>query len=369
MATIFYSIMGEGRGHAARARTVVEQLRGRHRIVLFTSHDALEFLSKQYDNAGDVEIRRIDGLKFHYTDKRLDLLKTIREGLSLWVGKEKRVAPLADTIRRERPELVISDFEPLVARAAHRVGVPVLSFDHQHFLVAYDLSSLPRRLQWWARSMSLAVWMFGIGQQKTMVSAFYRPPLRPGWQDAVQVGPLLRPTIRDRTPSTGEFTLSYLRRQTPERVVDMLTRLGHPVKIYGLGKRPPKGDAEFCEVDEHSFTEDLVGCHSLIAAAGNQLLGEALYLAKPFFALPEGKHFEQCINACFLKELGGGDWSPIEVVRLTQFEEFLADAERYRQNLAGRRAEFDGTSDAVAVIESMLPKDDLQPAAPGPKEL
>lgn len=364
MATIFYSIMGEGRGHAARARTVVEELRGRHRMVLFTSHDALEFLSKQYDDASDVEIRRIDGLKFHYTEKRLDLLKTVREGLGLWIGKEKRIVPLADMLRHEQPDLVISDFEPLVARAANRVGVPVVSFDHQHFLVAYDLSSLPRRLQWWARSMSLAVWMFGIGQQKTVVSAFYRPPLRPAWKDVVQVGPLLRPTIRGRTPTTGTYTLSYLRRQTPQRVVDMLTRLGHPVKIYGLGHRPPEGDAEFFEVDEDSFTEDLVGCHSVIAAAGNQLSGEALYLGKPFFALPEGKHFEQCINACFLKELGGGDWSPIEVVKQTQFEEFLADAERYRARLAGRQREFDGTADAVVAIEAMLPSDNAKCPSP-----
>ncbi|MCO6047403.1 teichoic acid biosynthesis protein [Aeoliella sp. ICT_H6.2] len=354
MSTIFYSIMGEGRGHAARARTIVEEMRSRHRIVLFTSHDALAFLSKQYGESSDVEVREIPGLKFHYSEKKLNLIKTINHGLGMWWNKEKLIAPLAEVVRDEKPDLVISDFEPLLARAAHRTNVPVLSFDHQHFLVAYDLSSLPSRLQWWAKSMSLAVWMFGIGQQKTVVSAFYKPPLRPGFEDVVQVGPLLRPTIRNRETTTGDFVLSYLRRQTPERVVDVLVDLGVPIRIYGLGPREPRGSAEFCEIDEDSFTEALVNCSAVIAASGNQLCGEALHLGKPMFAIPEGKHFEQCINASFVKELGAGDWAAVEEVKREQFEEFLADRETYRQNLTGRRAEFDGTPAAVAAIEEML---------------
>ncbi len=346
--------MGEGRGHAARARTVVEQLRDRHRIVLYTSHDALEFLEKQYGDSDDVAVRAIPGLKFHYTGKRLDLTKTIREGLAMWWGQNKLVEPLVEDIRGEQPQLVVSDFEPLMARAAHRTGVPVLSFDHQHFLIAYDLSALPLWLRAWAKSMTLAIRMFGIGQQKTVVSGFFHPPLRKGHEDVVQVGPMLRPTIRGREPTDGDFILSYLRRQTPERVVDMLANLGTPVRVYGLGSRSPHDQVEFFEVDEASFTKALVSCRAVVAAAGNQLLGEALYLGKPFFALPEGKHFEQCINAHFLKKLGGGDWAAIEKVNKSQLDDFLRATDEYRANLCGRREEFDGNDAAVAAIEAML---------------
>ena len=354
MSLIYYSVMGEGRGHAARARTVVEELRERHRIVLYSSHDALEFLWKQYESADDVEVRSIEGLKFHYTEKRLNLYKTVSSGLSMWWRVERLLQPLVEAMERERPDLVISDFEPLVARAAHRASVPVLSFDHQHFLVAYDLSSLAAQLRWWARSMRLAVWMFGIGQQRSMVSAFFRPPLKPGYKDYVQVGPLLRPALRGQATRDDGFLLSYLRRQTPEATVRKLGALGIPVRIYGLGERPPQGDAEFFAIDEQTFTESLVSCKAVVAAAGNQLLGEALYLGKPFFAMPEKKHFEQRINACFLKELGGGDWAYVERVEQQQLEQFLRDIETYRQNLSGRQEEFDGTPLAVATIEEML---------------
>ncbi|MEM6330079.1 MAG: glycosyltransferase family protein [Planctomycetota bacterium] len=354
MATIFYSVMGEGRGHAARARSMVEALRGRHRVVLYTSHDALRFLGEQYDGDPEVEVREIPGLRFHYTGGELDNGKTIREGLSFWLGRGREVQRLLADFDRERPDLVVCDFEPLLPRAAHRRGVPVLSLDHQHFMVAYDLSSLPKRLQRWAWAMGWSIWMFGIGQQRSVISAFYDPPLRPAWRDAVQVGPLLRPAVRDRKPVVGGHVLTYLRPATPPRVVEMLSRLATPVRIYGLGVRAPVGSATFHAINERAFLDDLSACDCVIAAAGNQLLGEALYFGKPVFALPEWNHHEQCINAHFLKQLGGGDWAPLERVGDNDLRVFLSRREGYRRALAESGLEFDGTPAAAAAIEAML---------------
>lgn len=346
--------MGEGRGHAARARAMVESLRGRHRVVLFTSHDALAFLRDQYDADPEVEVREIPGLVFHYSDGKLDNGKTIREGLSFYTGRGRNVAALATTFRSEKPDLVVCDFEPLLPRAAHQHGVPVLSLDHQHFMVAYDLSSLPSRLQRWAWAMGWSVWMFGIGQQRTVVSAFYKPPLRPKWKDAIQVGPLLRPAVRERTPTVGGHVLTYLRKATPPRVPEMLGQLGMPVRIYGLGERDPIGGATFHAISEQTFLDDLATCDAVIAAAGNQLLGESLYFGKPVFALPEWNHHEQCINACFLTQLGGGAWAALERVTAEDLAKFMADRETYRRQLAESEMEFDGTAAAAGAIEAML---------------
>jgi len=355
MATIFYSVMGEGRGHAARARAMVETLRTRHRIVLFTSYDALEFLQKQYASDSEIEIREIPGLKFHYTDGRIDQLKTIRQGMRLWWNLRSAVRRIAEAIDRDQPDLVVCDFEPLAPRAARQRGVPVLSLDHQHFMVAYDLSSLPPKLQRWAWRMGWSVWMFGIRQQQSVISAFYKPPLKPQWRDATQVGPLLRPVVRKRQPTVGGHLLSYLRKSTPPAVVEMLATAGLPVRIYGLGERPPQGDATFHPISEQTFLDDLVSCDAVVAAAGNQLLGEALYFGKPVFALPESNHYEQRINACFLKQLGAGDWAMLEQVAPADLYAFLECRETYRQQLAASEETFDGTAAAAQAIEAMLP--------------
>ena len=68
MATIYYSVMGEGRGHAARARAMIERLRNRHRIILYSSFDGYEFLTAHYAEDPQIEVREISGLKFYYSD-------------------------------------------------------------------------------------------------------------------------------------------------------------------------------------------------------------------------------------------------------------------------------------------------------------
>jgi uncharacterized protein (TIGR00661 family) len=354
MATIFYSLMGEGRGHAARARAMVERLRDRHRLIIYTSHDALDFLRRVYGASGDVEVREIEGLRFHYNGGRLNLSKSIGQGLSLWWRTSAVLATLEPDFIRDQPDLVVTDFEPLISRLAQKVGVPVLSLDHQHFLLAYDLSSLPLNLQTYAIGMRGFVKAFGIHAQRTVVSAFYNPPLRRGYEDVIQVGPLLRPAVRATESTKGEHVLCYLRSATPPPVIEMLGSLEKPMRVYGLGERPPRNGLEFRPINEQTFVEELASCDCVIAAAGNQLLGEALYFGKPFFALPEQKHFEQCINACFLQQLGGGDWMPIEGVSREDVQAFLNRREQYREQLQRSSDQFDGTDTAAAAIAAML---------------
>ncbi len=356
MATLFYSVMGEGRGHASRARSMVERLRGRHRIVLYSSFDALEFLRDAYADDPDIEVRETSGLVFHYSENRIDLIKTIRHGLAMWWNLRGVVSEREVEVRRDRPALVVCDFEPTVPRAAHRCGVPVMSLDHQHFMTTYDLSGLPRRLQWWAWAMGWSVWLFGIGQEKTVVSAFYRPPLRRGYKNVTQVGPLLRPAVRARKPSVGGHVLSYLRKSTPPRVLAMLEDSPLPVRVYGLGEHEPRGAITFHAINEQTFLDDLATADCIVAAAGNQLMGESLYFGKPILALPEQNHHEQMINAFFVHQLGGGVASTLEGVTADEFQRFLAQRETYRKQLADSTVSFDGTDEAAAAIEAMLPE-------------
>jgi len=352
MAKIFYSLAGEGRGHAARARTIVEHLPD-HEFVLFTSGDAYAFLAPLYECDPRVKVRTVPGLVFHYTGGRIDLLKTIRRGLAYKVGLKELLDDLYRQFDRDQPSLVITDFEPALPRAANRCGVPLLSLDHQHFLLAYDLSILPWNLRLSAWNTSLAIRMYAVKADRFVVSAFYFPPLRKGWEHVEQVGPLVRPELERLEPARGDFILSYLRKRTPQRVLDALEATGRRIHIYGLGERPPQGGLTFHAIDEADFARDLAACHGLISAAGNQLLGEAMYFGKPVFAIPESRHHEQMINAHFLRWLGGGDFVAIEDFTIDHARSFLARIDAIYDHLASVDRP-DGTSAAVNVIESML---------------
>lgn len=359
MARIFYSMAGEGRGHAVRVRTLVEHLRHEHELVLFAPDEAHDFLVKSYGDDKSVEnvrLLRIPGIKFHYTGGKLDLFKSIGHGVSY---ARRELPKLVDAFRRrieaEQPDLCISDFEPALPRAASRAGVPLMSIDHQHVLLAYDLRTLPlllRRYAWW---MSWSIrWYYGNCDYEAVASSFYTPPLKPGFEHVRQVGPMLREDLVATIPCQENFLLSYLRTNTPPHVLETLAACGFDVRVYGLGERPRQGRVSFHAIDERRFVDDLASCAALVSAAGNQLLGESLFLGKPVFAIPEEMHHEQQINACFLKQMGAGNWTTLESFSLAPLEKFLSNLDEHRASTSLLCGRLNGTPDALAAIRQSL---------------
>ena len=148
--------------------------------------------------------------------------------------------------------------------------------------------------------------------------------------------------------------LSYLRRHTPFAVLAALGDCGLPVRVYGLGTRAPIGSLSFHEVDDRRFVDDLVACRALIAAAGNQLIGEALHLGKPLLMLPEAARVEQWIHARFLAETGCGDSCPLEHVSVDRVAAFVAGLDTFAQAASGVKGRMDGAGDVLAVIGRRL---------------
>ena len=164
----------------------------------------------------NVEVRRIPGLRFHYTSGRLDLTRSVARGLGYLWKLPGLVGQLKRAIRDERPDLVVTDFEPALPRAARACGVPLVSLNHQHFLVACDLSSLPLSLRGYAKLMGL-VSEAHLPRQDADDRLFVLPlPLRGAWR-VQQVGPLLRPELQRATATRGDYLLSYLRPILPRR--------------------------------------------------------------------------------------------------------------------------------------------------------
>lgn len=353
MAKIFVSLAGEGRGHATRVRALVEMLRGRHEVVVFASHVAYQLLAAAYRGQPNVSVRRIPGLEFAYRGTQLSYFRSLWRAVPFLANLPGVVRSLAAEIERERPDLAIVDFEPVLPRAARRCGLPFLSFDHQHFLVVSDLSGLPRPLRWQARLSGLPVGLFCRGQRETIVSSFFRLPLKRRWRDVRQVGVLLRPEVLAATPAVGEHLLVYLRRFARPNVLQALRDCGRPVRVYGLGCRPDEGRLEYRDIDERAFLHDLATCDALICTAGNQLVGEALFLQKPVLALPEPGNFEQALNGHFLRSSGGGDSISCRQLDAAHLRQFVAAVPRLRSQICAES--LNGNPQALRAIERFLP--------------
>jgi len=362
---IAISLCGEGRGHATRVSALIGRLEDRHEILVWASADALEFLRCRFGDRSDrVRIQEAPGLVFEYTAGRLDLTKSIAAGIDF---SARRLGPLVDRMLADLEtfgaDLVIVDMEPALPRAAARLGLPVVSVDHQHFLLAYDLDVLPTSLRWMARLMSYAVLMHVPSAEDTVVSAFFRPPLRHGWEHVRQVGPLLRPEVTRVRASDAGFLLSYLRRNTPFSAIEALADCGLPVRIFGLGERKSVGGASFHGIDQNRFVADLAACTALVSAAGNQLIGEALHLGKPLLVMPERGHAEQLMNSHFLRSMGCGDFCSPDEVTSDRIRDFLDSLAGRRNALAAVAGRLDGTDEVVEIIERRLAASRASPPA------
>lgn len=323
MATIFYSMCGEGRGHAARVQTVVEMFQPGHRFVLLAARDAYDTLYERYEGHANVSVRRLPGLFFAYKNNKVDYFRSLLGSVPYLWKLSGIVGYVVQMIHREQPDLAITDFEPILPRAARKCGVPCISLDHQHFLSASNFESLPWRFRWRGWFLRCSIPLFYPKQSAEAISSFYHLPPRVGTEAIQRFGVLLRSSIVEAKKvmrETGEHLVVYIRRHAPDHFWESLRGSGQKAIVYGLGLRPDMADGriQFREICDEQFVQDLATCRGLITTAGNQLVGEAFFLRKPVLAIPEPGNFEQQLNGWLVGRSGGG-WS----IDFRQFTEHL----------------------------------------------
>jgi uncharacterized protein (TIGR00661 family) len=359
MSRLVYSLAGEGRGHAARARAIAEDVCREHEVTLLASGQAYTFLKRLYEDTGRVRVEWIPGLRFQYYRSRVNYWRSLLGSIPFALRLSRHVDRVAETVSRLGPDLAVSDFEPLLPRVAKRLGIPLISCDHQHFLVESQLIELPRPLRWQARFIGLPVRWFCSGQRETIVSSFFRARLKPQARHVTQIGVLIRPELLSAECEDDGRLLVYVRRAVPG-LIEALRVFGKPARIYGLGCQPPAGRLEFRSVDETSFLKDLAACHAVVSTAGNQLLGEALFLGKPVLAIPEPGNIEQAINGHFLEFTGGGMCFPHERFSIQSLLAFLEAVPELRSRID--RTLLVGNQAARTILARHLPCVAKEPA-------
>lgn len=351
--TLYYGVAGEGRGHAARALALIEQLHLRHRVVVYSYGQALSLLEPACAPLG-VEVRALPPLEFAYSAQRtLSYTRTffknvgyLRDLDDIFLGVQRRM-------ERDKPDLIISDFEPVLPRVGRRLGIPFLSVDHQHFLLACDVNELPQRLRPHTMWMGAFVRMFcPEGPSETVISSFFPYRMRARYAFAKQVGVMVRRHILDASPEDQGHLVAYMRRAETIDLVPHLRALAYPVRVYGLGAQERLGNVEFCEIDPVRFVDDLASAKALITTAGNQLVGEALYLGKPVYAIPEPQNREQDINAHFVQSMGVGESARATAIDARNLRSFVEKVPFYRARI--NRQRMVGNSIALRIIEDHL---------------
>ncbi|MDO8517594.1 MAG: glycosyltransferase family protein, partial [Nanoarchaeota archaeon] len=111
--------------------------------------------------------------------------------------------------------------------------------------------------------------------------------------------------------------------------IDLLKKTDEKFIVYGYNINKKEKNLEF--KTPKTFNKDFEGCKAIISTSGFTSMGEAIYLKKPYLALPLKGQFEQMFNALFLEEHGLGNYS--EKLNLAQLNDFIFHIKKYKRNL------------------------------------
>lgn len=360
---IAYGVMGYGRGHAMRTMSVLPALMAEHEVTVFAGGDAFDVLAPRFPTV------RIPTIGYRYNSRgRHSLRQTLAQNLTpmreLLLGGDSLLA-LERELRARGIDAVISDSEAWTHRAAQRLGLPRISFDHVG-IIAYCKPHFPPDL--WLQGMRDA-WgyraLMGV-PERILISSFY--PAEPAYPQVQLVGPMLRDEVLAATPTAGDALLAYFNKgehQYLPQIDRTLRLLDRKVIVYGTPLRGEDENLEFKAPSVEGFVRDLAACHAVIATAGNQLIGEALHFGKPILALPE-EAFEQRLNAHMIERMGVGQQAERKSLTPSDVDRFLGNHGWHTQNMleqAGRRHAGNGREQATNSLLRYLDEISPQPSS------
>lgn len=348
---IAYGIMGYGRGHAMRSAAVLPALMERYDVTVYAGGDAYDAM------AADFPVVRIPTIGYAYgtgrNRGRISWPHTVQKNLptmrDLLLGGTG-MRQLTRELRRRNTRLIISDSEAYTHRAARRLGLPRIGFDHVG-IIAYCNPPLPRE-DWFAGHRDAIGYRLLMGEpDRVLLSSFYPAvPRRPGIEI---IPPLMRDEVRNVTPRCGDYLLAYFNKgheQYLPHVEAALKSLNWPVKVYGTGREGLDGNLTYRPFSNRGFVEDVAGAHAVLSTSGNQLIGESIYFRKPILVLPEDC-FEQRLNAFMVKRMGIGERGDMATLSSEMIEAFLINTDTYRRNMLRYRG--DGRDAAIETLLGM----------------
>lgn len=326
MARILYGVAGQGYGHAIRAKIIGDFLIKEGHKVFFETHcQGVDYLKKYFP------IIEIPGMHLRYVNNVLNVPLTSLEFVLSQPLYEWNVRKLKKIIKDKEIDLVITDFEHLVARAGERSKVPILSIDNMHALIKMKMS--PGQFSWWPVFLfNIATNFFArIKATEYFISSFF--PVICADTNVRIFAPIVRPEILATPVVNGEHILVY----STSHDLGLLDKMKSLPKIYNFVVYGFNRNEEIApnillkKTDNQKFIEDLASAQAVISTAGSNLVTEAIYFKKPILALPIKNQLEQMANAYYVEKLGFGLSAPeFNSVVMKKFQENYST---YKNNL------------------------------------
>ena len=330
---ILYGVNGEGRGHATRSQVVIDELLDRHDVRVATSGAAFDYLQDKLPR-----VKEVFGPSFALQDGEIRRWATVRQNVrNAGRGLPESGKVWIESVREWKPDVVITDFEPLTGVYSRFTRTPMIGVDNIHMVdrCVHDAEIVAGATADYRIARGVTSAMVP-GAVEYFVLTFFDAPL--AYQGTTLIPPILRPEVVAAKPESGDHLVVYS--SGDPRLVEALKATGMRCVVYGMragddGTPEQDGLIEHRAPSVEGFLDDLRTARAVVTGGGFSLLSEAVYLGKPVLAIPLKGQFEQLMNARYLERNRYG------VCALAPTEEALTD-------FAGRLEEFE---EAVAGYE------------------
>jgi len=344
---ILYSVQGDGKGHAIRSSVTLEWLKNQgHNVLITASNDAYPILHHKFGH-----VIKIEGARMLYERNSLLVGKTVNE---FFKGFPKRMTKNLDiffTIGNNfKPDIVITDMEPMAYYFAKLFNVPIISIDNNSFIARCKEIPMPKG----DRDIFMATrLMFGFWTPLAdyyIISTFINS--KASQKNVIFVPPILRKQILDCKPGNKGHVLVYQTSDKSKNFLDVLKKFDKKFIVYGLNINKKEKNLIFRKFNEDQFFRDLGDSKAVIANGGYTLMGESIYLHKPFLSVPIKKQVEQIYNAICIEKLGYGLF--LKSFSHEGIKRFFDNLEIYEKNLMHYHQ--DGNKILFKHLEQLLAK-------------
>ncbi|MDR1818987.1 MAG: glycosyltransferase [Methanobrevibacter sp.] len=322
---IFYSICGEGLGHAIRSAVVIEELLKKYNVYIFSSDRAYKYLSEKFDN-----VYEIGGFNTVYQDNSVKNRKTLYKAIKDTPSHLKEnYAILYKKARKLKPNIIITDFENYSNILAKLLNIPILSVDNVHMITKTKVD-YPKKSQAEMLKSKGVIKSFMIRPKKYILTSFFYPEVK-NPEKVVIYPPIIRNDIRRLKPSYENHVFVYQTSPTNKKLLNSLKEVDEKFIIYGFNQDKTDENLTFRKFNETMIYDDMKDCKAIITNGGFSLITEAIYLKKPIYSIPAKGNFEQLLNGFYVEKLGYGMMN--RDISTKTIEKFLSNLSVYQANL------------------------------------
>lgn len=353
MKNILIGVCGIGNGHFNRQREVIDLLLNCNtNIVIASTVENKSVFHKLYPNIKVVTIQipwvvcGANGVDFYntlkcYNRNKTDYYKSFLE-FSLEISK---------CFDNKLPDLIISDYEPNVAKYSYAVNRPLICMDQQSKFLFVPVDST---IKLSVEDEVSRLRFFFPKVDTRFISSFFN--IKCDISDVIILPPLVKNVRRINVESQKILVYFSPYSTNTDGFEHILQLISHQKKYYfkvytDLDYNDYKryDNIKFKKIGDE-FNDDFTNCKCIISSSGHQLISEAIENEVPLYIFPLNT-YEQNYNCNVVEKLGLG--KKIVSCNNKEFGKFISDNDNYIANMKLHKKKYWGNDWKTLFLNEM----------------